>query len=54
MKTREEMIEAVVNNIENWDMDSTIEFAMDCMEEKLQGLDTNDLEQVYFDTCVGD
>ena len=54
MKTREEMIEAVVNSVEDWDLNTLIEYAMNSVEEDIKNLDDGDLEQVYFDSCVGD
>ena len=45
--TREEMIDAIVNDVDNWDLDNIFEWIQNEMRAKLNGLSIDDIAEEY-------
>ncbi|MGB0641685.1 MAG: hypothetical protein ACPGTU_20300 [Myxococcota bacterium] len=45
--TREEMIDAIVNDVDNWDLDNIFEWIQHEMRTRLNDLSTDDIVEEY-------
>ena len=45
--TRDQAIEAIVTSMEDWDMDSIMDYAMDCMDRFLTNMSNEELMSEY-------
>lgn len=52
--TREEMINAIVDTLDNWDPEELWKYAKDKMRQTLNSSSPAQLEREYNDACVGD
>lgn len=52
--TREEKIAAIVKCIDDWDLDTVVQYAKDRMEEFLVEVNDEELNREYQEACEGD